>query len=132
METTETAGRKPFRVLSHADIHRFDETSESTMHRSYAGWQRHQNIVYEIGSGKCVDAFIVDKEHPNGNEVHYILDNGVIVITNERTGKIVTELIARPRQIYRYWDGLGEDFPKEYRGIISKAREHQSNGYNEW
>lgn len=84
------------------------------------------------GEGRCVDAFIVDKGHPNGNEVHYILDNGVIVITNEHTGKVVTELIARPKQIYRYWNGLGEEFPKEYRGIIAVAGEHQKNGYNMW
>lgn len=123
---------KPFRVLGHADIHGIDNAGEMTMHRTYGGWYRHRKIEEEIGEGRCVDAFIVDKEHPNGNEVHYILDNGVIVITNERTGKIVTELIARPRQIYRYWDGLGEEFPEEYKGIITLAGEHQKNGCNMW
>lgn len=122
----------PFRVIGHADPKVLEGCGEQTMHRSYEGWWRHRKIETELGEGLCVDAFIVDKGHPNGNEVHYILDNGVIVITNERTGKIVTELIARPKQIYRYWNGVGEDFPEEHREIIALAREHQKNGYNMW
>ena len=46
--------------------------------------------------GNPVRTFKWDKGHPNGPELHTITDTGIIVIRNERTGKLITTLIARP------------------------------------
>lgn len=59
--------------------------------------------VKTVGIGNPVAAFVVDKNHPNGNEVHILTDTGLIVILNERTKNLVTILIARPNQIKRYF-----------------------------
>ena len=90
----------------------------STFHYAEDRTDRHNKIATIIGEGKCIAYFIVDKAHPNGNEIHCVYDNGIVVIYNERTKKLITELIARPAQIYRYWNGLNILFPKEYNNII--------------
>ena len=104
----------------------------STFHFNEHKGDRHNQIVEVIGEGKCIAYFIVDKAHKNGNEIHCVYDNGIVVIYNERTKRLITELIARPAQIYRYWNGLNIAFPSAYNNIIYKAREHQRLGYNEW
>lgn len=104
----------------------------STFHYAEDRTDRHNKIATIIGEGKCIAYFIVDKAHPNGNEIHCVYDNGIVVIYNERTKKLITELIARPAQIYRYWNGLNISFPKVYNNIIYKARVHQQKGYNNW
>ena len=123
--------RKYFRVVSKMQtVSGLNHTT--TFHFNVHRDGRHNKIVETIGEGKCVAYFIVDKAHPNGNEIHCVYDNGIIVIYNERTKRLITELIARPAQIYRYWDGLNLEFPREYDSIISKARDHQSKGFNDW
>lgn len=124
------AERKYFKVLGHCET--ADAESASTYHYSNEVGGRHRKVMDAIGEGKCVDAFVVDKAHPNGNEIHYIYDNGIILIANERTGKMITELIARPKQLYRYWDSLGESFPKEYDRIIDLAVRNEYLGRNYW
>lgn len=64
--------------------------------------EREQHIK-EIGYGKPVASFIVDRGHKNGPEIHEITDTGIINIYNEKTRKLVTKLIARPGQIKRYF-----------------------------
>lgn len=123
--------KKYFQVISHSDIHGID-TGETTFHFNQDGQIRHGHIIDEIGSGECVDAFEVDKGHKNGNEIHYVFDNGIIIVTNKKTGKVITELIARPAQIYRYWAGLNEPFPDEFQEIIRKAKIHVDKGCNFW
>jgi len=61
--------------------------------------------------GELYDSFLVDKNHKNGYEVHVITDNGYIIIFNKRTGKCVTVLHARPGQLKRYYNMLGENIP---------------------
>lgn len=46
-----------------------------------------------------MDSFVVDRGHPNGPEIHSVTDTGIIVVHNQRTGKMVTKLIARPGQV---------------------------------
>ena len=123
--------RKVFRVLGHTDTDGMN-AGERTMHHAYEGYERHSRIAKTLGEGMCVDAFVVDKGHPNGNEVHYLCDNGVIVVTNQRTGKVVTELIARPAQIRRYYEGLNEPFPSDLEYLLDLAMEHTRGGYNVW
>lgn len=85
-------------------------------------------IIRQIGMGKVVASFRVDRGHRNGAEIHKITSTGIIVIYNERTGKMITKLIARVGQIRRYYkDG---NAPKE---LIKKAVDNTvKNHYNEY
>lgn len=62
-----------------------------------------ETIVNQIGMGKVIDKFVVDRHHRNGAEIHEITDTGIIIIYNQRTKKMITKLIARPGQIKRYY-----------------------------
>ena len=81
-----------------------------------------EKIIRKIGLGKEVKTVRIDKGHPNGPELHTITSNGIVIIRNERTKKLITKLIARPNQIRNY--GI-EDVK-----IIEIARKHQTLGYN--
>lgn len=106
--------------------------SVKTAHWDYERVERHNKIMTYIGDGKLIASFEVYTAHPNGNEIHNIFDNGVVLIQNIRTKKLITELIARPQQIRRYWEGLRTAMPYQYQYIIDKARVHQKNKWNEW
>lgn len=81
--------------------------------------QERENIIRQIGQGEVVASFRVDRGHWNGAEIHKITNTGIILIYNERTGKLVTKLIARVGQIRRYYkDGKA---PKE---LLKKAVEN--------
>ena len=86
-----------------------------------------EELIKRIGEGTVVKAFIVDRHHKNGKEVHMITDNGIIIIYKYVTKKLITKLIARPNQIRRYYEGVGKEAPTD---IIAKAYEHQKLGYN--
>ena len=85
-----------------------------------------ENKIKEIGIGEVVATFRVDKGHKNGAELHTITTTAIIIIRNERTNKMVTKLIARPKQIERYFDEKTEIVLK----LMTIAREHQRKGYN--
>lgn len=123
------SSRNYFKVL--CEIDSFEGIDNlSTFHFSNERESRHNKIATIIGEGKCIGYFLVDRNHKDGDEVHCVYDNGIVVIYNERKRSIVTELIARPAQIYRYWNGLNEVFPRKYQYIINKAKHHQLMGYN--
>lgn len=85
-----------------------------------------EKLIERIGTGKVVAKFVVDKGHKNGPERHEITENGIIIVYNNRSNKLVTKLIARPNQIRRYYkDGKA---PIE---LVRIAIEHQKLGYNE-
>lgn len=101
----------------------------NTNHNINERTSRTNNIINIIGGfGKPVRSFIVDTQHPNGNEIHTITDNGIIVIQNQNTKKLITSLIARPNQIKRYFTTI----PTEIYKIINIAEEHHKKGYNLW
>lgn len=108
------------------------EKAISTIHYNYERVERHNKIMSIIGNGTLVASFEVYTAHPNGNEIHNIFSNGIILIQNINTKKVVTELIARPQQIRRYWEGLCIAMPTNIQPIIDKAAEHQIKGYNYW
>ena len=85
---------------------------------------------YLNGDGKMVDGFIVDKGHKDGLEVHSVTENGVIVIHNLVSGKLITKLLARENQIKRYYESTGREPPPDYERILSLAKWHESLGYN--
>ena len=88
--------------------------------------QTREELIKKIGYGLTVKTVTVDRGHKNGPEVHKISDTGIITIYNERSGKLITKLIARPNQIKRYYTEA-EEVPIE---LLKVAREHQLNGYN--
>lgn len=84
-----------------------------------------QKLISEIGLGKVVRGFKVDKGHKNGPEMHIVTSTGLILIYNYNTKKMITRLIARPGQLERYF-GKGNT-PKE---LMKIALEHTRLGYN--
>lgn len=89
--------------------------------------QAREHLIKKIGYGKPVARFRVDRGHPNGAEIHEISDTGIITVYNERTGKLVTKLIARPQQIRRYYQERGLIAPQD---IVELAYQHSIKNYN--
>jgi hypothetical protein len=89
--------------------------------------ERNDFIKNQIGIGNPIRTFKWDKGHPNGPELHTITDTGIIIIRNERTKRLVTTLIARPGQIYRYYINENEVPPKF---LMKIAKEHLDAGFN--
>jgi hypothetical protein len=82
-------------------------------------------LIAQIGIGYTVKTVELDRGHWNGPEIHEISSTGIITVYNKRSGKMVTQLIARPGQIRRYYPE-GEA-PKE---LLRLARYHQELAYN--
>lgn len=93
--------------------------------------EREKFIEECLGEGHIIDGFIVDKGHVKGAEVHSITDNGIIIVHNLLSGKLVTKLLARPQQIKRYYEHSQREPPKEYEKVLELARLHNVLGYNE-
>ena len=74
-------------------------------------------------SAKVGKIAFVNKGHKNGNEIHVILNNGIIKVYNARTHKFITVLIARVPQIERYKI-------KVTKTMRNKIKSHIAKGYN--
>ena len=74
-------------------------------------------------SAKVLKIAVVNKGHKNGNEIHVILNNGIIKVYNARTRKFITVLIARVPQIERYQI-------KVTKTMQAKIKSHIAKGYN--
>lgn len=95
--------------------------------RHYARDRRdRENRIRLIGEGNTIKVAIVDKGHRNGPEIHMLSDTGIITILNQRTGKLITKLIARPGQIKRYYESENR-IPA---GLLDLAYEHQRLALN--
>lgn len=78
--------------------------------------------------------FRVDKDHPDGMELHCVTKNGIIFILNEDKfrewrGCIVTVLFGRVNQVKRLYDDANVDFPD---AIRKKCEEWKRRGLNEY
>ena len=117
----------------------------NTLHQSGERQGRDASINQSGGVGDEVLAvYYVDKGHYNGAELHWITDNGIIIITNALRGgglDICTKLIARPQQLKRYpqggnrdWNACEQMFPEKNWNVpswlIRKAETHQTLGLN--
>lgn len=91
---------------------------------------REKFIEEHLGKGHIIDGFIVDKGHKKGAEVHSITDNGIIIIHNLLSGKLITKLLARPQQIKRYYEHTQREPPEEYEAVLELTRLHESLRYN--
>ena len=75
--------------------------------------------------------FIVDKDHKNGLEVHFISEQGVIYIFNMNSTKFITTLNARPQQIKRYFRELGLSIDRNtYKAIDIAFKNNQEKNFN--
>lgn len=72
-------------------------------HHIYERNERLQKAKKVFGFQKVIAAFVVDKGHKRGEEIHFITDKGGIYIFNRYTHKFITVLIARPDQVLRYF-----------------------------
>ena len=85
----------------------------TSVHYREERWQRERRIR-EIGEGERYAE-------------HILTTNGVIIIYNAITNRLVTKLIARPGQIYRYYPN--GNAPTK---IIAIARLHMLQGLNRY
>lgn len=94
---------------------------------------KRENFInkYIHNDGSVIDSFVVNRNHPSGEELHQITDNGIIIISNLESGALVTKLIARENQIKRYYEDSNKTPPKEYKRVLELARWHESLGYNQ-
>lgn len=103
-------------------------SSNESNHYHYKRKRRDKIIERKLhGDGYIIDGFVIDRGHKDGLEVHSITENGVIIIHNYHTGKLITKLIARPEQIKRYYEDSGMN-PPEY--VLLLAKWHKDLGYN--
>lgn len=104
----------------------------TSTHYTYYRQNRTKSIRLIGGQGRLYTAFLVDRGHPDGPEIHSITDNAIIIIHNANTNKLVTQLIARPGQIRRYFSEEQIDSDEKLQAIINKAWEHQKMHINKW
>lgn len=89
--------------------------------------QQREAIINQIGIGNVIKEVVIDRGHRNGPEIHKITDTALILVYNQRTGILVTKLIARPAQILRYYS----DDELKPRAVVKLARKHVEMGWNE-
>ena len=74
-----------------------------TFHIKTERKERIDTYYKEFGRGDFVSAYIVDKGHENGHEIHVLRSSRLIEVYNARTKKLVTVLYARDAQLKRYF-----------------------------
>lgn len=114
---------KYFKVLDTYPIEGLDEVKYLSEHYTNR-CERVRNMNYNI---KLVNAFVVDKHHENGLEIHAIHDDGTIKIFNYRTKKLITVLFGRVGQIVRYYQELGIPLPYAVLCVADKNRQQGRN-----
>ena len=110
-----------FQLIGYMDNFTACGQTSHAMNRSKRLQVAERLIIEE--SAKVLKIAVVNKGHKNGNEVHVIYNNGVVKIYNERTGRFITVLIARPPQIERYKVKITKTMRK-------KINLHIKQGYN--
>ena len=114
---------KYFKLLDTYHIEGLDEVKYVSGHYINRS-ERAKHMNYNI---KLVNAFVVDKHHENGLEIHAIYDDGTIKIFNYRTKKLITVLFGRVGQIVRYYQELS--IPVPY-AVLCKADENEKQRRN--
>lgn len=87
-----------------------------------------EQIIRLIGEGEVIASFKVNRGHVGGPEAHLITNTGIIRIYNFKTKRLITKLVARPNQIRRYYEGVGQQAPQ---WLVDLAYEHKKMGYHE-
>lgn len=105
-------------------IKRIDEPKDlqgETLHLQEERKDRIDTYYNDLGRGDFVSAYIVDKGHENGLEIHVLRSSRLIEIYNNRTRRLITVLYARDNQLKRYFKEapmhLFEQFTEGYNYI---------------
>ena len=107
------------------EISNYTKGNEKTIHSLSRDYRE---VYNNAGVFKC---FEVNKNHPNGNEIHTIGYDAIISIYNKGSRKYITALVARPQQIKRYFNTkLSEEYSKEISEICKIALKNQIKGRN--
>ena len=87
------------------------------------------DVIGDTNNVICVN--IIDRGHKNGAERFELTDKGIIKVYNVNTNRHITDLIARPTQIYNRMEDAFLSLPMDVRNkIINIAKQHQRLGYN--
>jgi len=111
-------------------------TNNNTAHWTFDRIGRQSVIDRLGGDGNEIASIYWDKGHWNGAEIHTLTDNGIIIVTNARSGKVTCKKIARVgqlRQLVGKYDHLNHRyFEMRFvpRSVINKCRYHEINGYH--
>lgn len=120
----------------------FSRTRHAGIERTDRG-----DAVNKEGGGfgnEVLAVYYVDRNHPNGPELHWITDNAIVLITNalrDNGLSVCTYIPARPGQLRRYPTGDNPSFAaceqvfpdKDWKvpnWLIGKAEQHQRMGLN--
>lgn len=117
---------------------------KDTQHYKQQRRFRRQFIKEVIGQGKQIyRGYTKNKDKPWLDEVHHVLDNGVIVVINPFKKQLVTTKIARPAQIkavYRlpHFDGIKNGKVQTHQAnkpapeyVLKKAQYHEDQKWND-
>lgn len=89
-----------------------------------------KNVIGDTNNVICVN--VKDRGHRDGEERFELTDKAIIKVYNHKTNRHITDMVARPKQIF---DRLGSEFDKldvkTQMKILSLAKEHQRLGYNQ-
>ena len=85
-------------------------------------------ISNSIGRGNVIDEFIVNRGDERLDERHSVTDTAIIIIHNNYTKKLITEIIARPEQLRRLYHSNGKEPPRR---LLRMAYKHNQRRYNE-
>ena len=111
-----------FQVIGYMEIFTAYGNTSHVVKRSKRLQVAERLIIEE--SAKVLKIAVVNKGHKNGNEIHVILNNGIIKVYNARTHKFITVLIARVPQVERYKI-------KVTKTMRNKIKSHIAKGYNQ-
>lgn len=107
--------------------------SIKTKHLSYSRQQRLDFALSLLDTNDYVEyTFLIDKNHPEGNELHNVTHSGIIFILNQRKYEnnlpcFITIFIARPNQIYRLYKAFDIQM-SDY--TLQKCLFYEKLGYN--
>lgn len=85
---------------------------------------------YNLTNRNIINVFCVNKGHEHGIELHAIYKSGIIKIINPVTRKVITYLVARPRQIKRYYEKCGLKIGNKLNQVLAIAHNHKLQGLN--
>lgn len=120
------------RVIKQSNFKRYEEFAkrQQTIHFTERNERVKKYSELRLLDIDFLYGFIVDKNHPNGDEMHFINPNGIIYVMNCRSGKLITVLGARPGQIKRYFEALEIKVDNQVQRLLNTAFSHYNNGIN--
>lgn len=88
------------------------------------------------GDGNHIAVIYWDRGHQNGAEFHTLTDNGIIIVENAMSGRLITKKLARIgqiRQLVGRYDQLNHrvfTMATVPQRVIVRCRFYTENGYN--